>query len=73
MEVRDALATIAEKTFELKVDTVSLRFLNNVGYTRGLKASARVCLLVPTRLFSYIQGKKKLISLFYKVKPSGAS
>ncbi|KIL62594.1 hypothetical protein M378DRAFT_758127 [Amanita muscaria Koide BX008] len=36
-ETRDALATIFEKTFELNVHTVSLRFLNDARYVRGLK------------------------------------
>ncbi|KIL62592.1 hypothetical protein M378DRAFT_25549 [Amanita muscaria Koide BX008] len=36
-ETRDALETIAESAFEFKVDTVSLRFLNNERSVRGLK------------------------------------
>ncbi|KAM6501934.1 hypothetical protein JOM56_001911 [Amanita muscaria] len=36
-ETRDALATIVEKAFELKVDTVSLRFLNNERHVRGFQ------------------------------------
>ncbi|KAM6501916.1 hypothetical protein JOM56_001893 [Amanita muscaria] len=36
-ETRDALETIAEKAFEINVDTVSLRFLNDATYVRGLK------------------------------------
>ncbi|KAM6501918.1 hypothetical protein JOM56_001895 [Amanita muscaria] len=56
-ETRDALATIAKKTFQLKVDTVSLRFLHDARYVRGLRASA--------------YDKKKLVSWFDKVKPRG--
>ncbi|KIL62595.1 hypothetical protein M378DRAFT_758443 [Amanita muscaria Koide BX008] len=52
-EARDALATIAQKAYELKVNTMNMCFLNNETYVRGLK------------------GKKKLISLFNKVKPKG--
>ncbi|KIL66347.1 hypothetical protein M378DRAFT_10069 [Amanita muscaria Koide BX008] len=56
-ETRDALETIAEKAFEINVDTVSLRFLNDATYVRGLKASA--C------------GKNNLTSLFDGMTPEG--
>ncbi|KAM6501930.1 hypothetical protein JOM56_001907 [Amanita muscaria] len=47
-ETRDALATIAQKTFELKVDTVSLRFLNDASYVRGLKGKNNLTSLFDT-------------------------
>ncbi|KAM6501932.1 hypothetical protein JOM56_001909 [Amanita muscaria] len=55
-ETRDALATISEKAFELNVDTVSLRFLNDASYVRGLKAS---------------EGRNDLTSLFDTMRPRG--
>ncbi|KIL58379.1 hypothetical protein M378DRAFT_170633 [Amanita muscaria Koide BX008] len=41
-ETRDALADIAEYAFELNVHTVSMRFLNDAIYVRGLQTKAKV-------------------------------
>ncbi|KIL62590.1 hypothetical protein M378DRAFT_757815 [Amanita muscaria Koide BX008] len=41
-EARDALATIAQKAFELKVNTMNMRFLNNASDVRGVKGKKKL-------------------------------
>jgi len=57
LEARDALAEIAEYALKLNVRTVSLRFLNDGTYDRGLQVSSN------PKLNSLVQ------THFYRVHP----
>ncbi|KAM6503826.1 hypothetical protein JOM56_000769 [Amanita muscaria] len=67
-ETRDALADIAEYAFELNVHTVSMRFLNDAIYVRGLQASVLLFLVPQTA--NLAKTKAKVLSLFDKVQPN---